>query len=178
MNDNQWIIDSTDILDSDHVYRHFSKKDDVIIDLASGHYVLQSRALRYKHDGMSIYVASVMASLALQETELIDWKSRGLIKIGVDIIRRKASGVPFEKKDPPTGTVPKGANSESVGGVILKEASDPNQDPRLRKSHGLVRISSPPPAGNEWQAFRNKLMLAAEIKHKEEDGWEAAFPAC
>lgn len=176
MSDNPWIVDSADILDSDFVYRHFNTETDLLKDLLSGRDVLQSKALRYTNDGMSIYVASVMADLGLQDTELIDWESRGLIKIGVDVVRRNTSGSLFEGKDPPIGTVPRGADSETAGGVVLDEFSDPKQDPRICKSHGLVRISTRPPAKSEWPAFRNKLMLAAEIKHEEESTWNAAFP--
>lgn len=174
MESQTWTVDDSAIPDSDHVYRRFNIKTDTLPDLLTGKKTLQCKAFRYDHDGMSVSVASAMATQKIEPEELVDWSERGIVKIPVEVVRRQFPGLPFETKDPPAGTVASGKILESPGGVLMNEVKTEG-DPRIGKSHGLVRIDSRPPASTEWKAFRNKLMLAAEIKFESGAIWRLAF---
>jgi hypothetical protein len=166
-----WAIDDESIPNTAFAHRRLAKGD-TVVDLATGSITLSASAYTYREDGMSVYVSTAMEDQGVEDVELIDWSKHKLARVTVEVVRRQDAGEPYSK-NPRAGTVAAGEEVETAGGVILDEASEPD-DERIRKSHGLIRIEDRPPARTLWTAFRHKLIQGSQVKPSESSSWEDA----
>lgn len=168
---DEWVVDDDSIPDDAHIHRRLIDPGDLVIDQISGQFTVSPAAYRYLNDGMSVYVSTAMATNEISDVELIAWNGQALARVAVATVRRADRGEVFASKAPPTGTVVAGEDHEQAGGVTLSEAQDGPEDARVRRSHGLVRLGERPPARVAWNAFRNKLLQASEVKRESQGIW-------
>ena len=167
----EWVVDDDSIPDDAHIHRRLIDPGDLVIDQISGQLTVSPAAYRYSNDGMSVYVSTAMAVNEISDVELISWDGHALARVTVATVRRADEGEAFASKAPPKGTVVAGEDHEQAGGVTLSEAQDGPEDPRVRRSHGLVRLRERPPARQAWNAFRNKLLQASQVKRERQGAW-------
>lgn len=170
----EWTYDDPSIPDDALLYRRVTKQpDNLVRDVSDGRRKVGIALFSYRADGLSIYASCLMDREGISDVELIDWTQEKLACVSTDVVRRSEPGDPYVGTRPPTGTVPAGEAHETGGGVVACVSSHPG-DPRVQRSHGLVRIHLKPDsidAKRHWNAFRVKLVMAALLKDSSSAGW-------
>lgn len=179
-----WRHDDASIPDTTLLFRRVSRHPDALItDAISGRKSLGLAVFNYADsDGMSVYLSTMMKSELVGCRELIDWTSdQGLACVSLATVRRSRVGKEFTRKEAridalSAGTVAPGAARETPGGVIASEAEDFPDDVRVRRSHGLVRITDIPgtaEAKRLWGPFRIKLIQASWLTLERSGPWSS-----